>query len=748
MSLFGRFRSHPGAGRGEAGTPGQDAPALIEQGNALEDEGLLERALECYKEAVRLAPGLARAHLNLGNVLLAMGDTEAALAAYATALSRDPDFAAAHYNIGKANFTSGRPEAALAAFDRAIELKPDFVDAEVGRSLLLADLGRLDEAVAGYLRVLAVKPDYAEMHYCMGNALKGLGRVAEAAQCYRRAGGLKPDYLEAHSSLGSALQELGQLDEAAASYGRALELKPDYAEVHGNLGNVLRNLGKLEEAAASYRRVLAIQPESAEACSNLGVALSELGRFDEAMASFHRALELNPGLPGLHNNIGNTLKDLGELERAETSYLQGLQIKPDDSELHSNLLFLQNYRANLSAPQLLAQAMRYGEMAARRARPYAAWSNPREPGRRLRVGLLSGDFRAHPVGYFLDSILQVLASTAPDQLELFAYPSYFCDDAVTRRIQAHCHHWQSALGLSDESLARRIHDDGIDVLIDLSGHTAHNRLPVFAWKPAPVQATWLGYLATTGLKAIDYLIADAWTLPETEEANFTEEIWRLPESYLCFTPPTSDIGVGPLPALGNGYVTFGSFNNLTKMNDAVVALWARVLASVPDSRLLLKSRQLADASVRQRVLGDYARHGVDGARLILEGLVPRSEYLKPFRRMDIALDPFPYTGITTSVESLWMGVPVLTLAGKSFLSRQGVGLMMNAGLPDWIADDADDYVARAASHAADLRALASLRGGLRERALASPIFDAPSFARHFEAALRGMWRKWCGAEVH
>jgi protein O-GlcNAc transferase len=748
MGLFSRFRAPAGGGRGEAETPGQDAPALIEQGNALEDEGLLERALECYQEAVRLAPNLARAHLNHGNVLLAMGDAEAAVAAYATALSHDPDYAAAHYNIGKANFTSGRPQAALAAFDRAIELKPDFVDAEVGRSLLLADLGRLDEAVAGYLRVLAIKPDYAEMHYCMGNALNGLGRVAEAAQCYRRAAGLKPDYLEAHGSLGSALQDLGQLDEAAASYRTALELKPDYAEVHGNLGNVLRNLGQLEQAAASYGRVLAIQPESAEACSNLGVALSELGRFDEAMASFHRALELNRDLPGLHNNIGNTLKDLGQLDRAETSYLQGLKIKPDDSELHSNLLFLQNYRANLSAPLLLAQAVRYGDMATRRARPYAAWSNTREPDRRLRVGLLSGDFRAHPVGYFLDSMLEVLASAAPDQLELHAYPSYFCNDAVARRIKAHCHRWQSALGLSDESLARRIHDDGIDILIDLSGHTAHNRLPVFAWKPAPVQATWLGYLATTGLKAIDYLIADAWTLPKTEEANFTEEIWRLPQSYLCFTPPTDGIDVGPLPALGNGHVTFGSFNNLTKMNDAVVALWARVLASVPNSRLLLKSRQLTDASVRQRVLDDYARHGVDGARLILEGLVPRSEYLKPFRRIDIALDPFPYTGITTSVESLWMGVPVLTLAGKSFLSRQGVGLMMNADLPEWIAHDADDYVARAASHAADLRALASLRGGLRERALASPIFDAPRFAHHFQAALRGMWRKWCGAEVH
>jgi protein O-GlcNAc transferase len=747
MGLFGRFRAAPGSGRNAAESSEQTAPALIEQGNALEGEGLLDQALERYKQAVRLAPTLARAHLNVGNVLLAMGDTEAAVAAYTAALANDPDYAAAHFNIGNAHFRSGRTEAALAAYDKATELKPDFVDAQAGRSLALADLDRLDEAVAGYRQVLQIKPDYAEMHYCLGNALSRLGRVAEAAQSFRRAGELKPDLLEAHTGLGGALHDLGQLQEAASSYRRALELRPDFPEVHGNLGNVLRDLGQLEQAAASYRRLLALQPTSAEAYSNLGVALSELNRFDEAMASYRRALELNPDLPGLHNNIGNAQKDLGQLDAAEQSYRQGLKIKPDDGELQSNLLFLHNYRANLSAAALLAEARRYGDSVERRARPYAVWPNTREPNRRLRVGLLSGDFRAHPVGYFLDSILEVLASTARDQLELCAYPSYFCDDAVTRRIKAHCHRWQSAMGLSDESLARRIHDDGIDILIDLSGHTAHNRLPVFAWKPAPVQATWLGYLATTGVKAIRYLIADAWTLPETEEANFTEEIWRIPESYLCFTPPSDNTAIGPLPASASGHITFGSFNNLTKMNDAVVALWSRVLESVPNSRLFLKSRQLAESSVRRGVVEQYARHGVDGERLILEGLVPRSEYLKPYRRVDIALDPFPYTGITTSVENLWMGVPILTLAGKSFLSRQGIGLMMNAGLPEWIADDPDDYVARAVSHSADLPALASLRRGLRDRVLASPIFDAPRFARHFEAALRGMWRKWCEGEV-
>ncbi len=396
---------------------------------------------------------------------------------------------------------------------------------------------------------------------------------------------------------------------------------------------------------------------------------------------------------------------------------------------------------------LHAEARRYGELVMRLARPCKVWGNMPDPARRLRVGLVSGDLRAHPVGYFLENVLAALSAHAAGRLEIFAYSNHFSADAVTGRIKACCRGWHQAVGLSDEALARRIHGDGIDILFDLSGHTAHNRLPVFAWKPAPVQVAWLGYFATTGVAAMDYLIADPWTLPETEEIYFTEKIWRLPETRLCFTPPDVDVAVAPLPALTIGYITFGCFNNLTKVNDAVVALWARVLASVPNSRLFLKTKQLNEAAVRQSVAERFAAHGIGVGRIILEGSEPRAKYLAAYHRVDIALDPFPFTGGTTSAEGLWMGVPVLTLAGESFLSRQGIGLLMNAGLPEWIAADADDYVARAVSHAGDLQRLAALRNGLRQQVLASPIFDAPRFVRHFEAALRGMWAQWCDQQL-
>ena len=854
MGLFDRFRSvgrtAAGSSGNQAGASEQDALRLILEGNAIEEEGRIEEAMQRYEAAIRLAPTLARAHLNRGNMLLAMDDAEGALGAYATALVHNPDYAAAHYNMGNANIRSGRYEAALAAYRKAIGLRPDFADAEVALGYALEELGRDDEAmlhyqaalqlnpryagaafnlerllvqmgqrmfhngrhaaleswtrlriaedpdagfvwkilgtslqmqgkdslpawqraaellpedvevhsnlgdalqsrgqlegaVASYRRALEIQPDSIEAHNNLGVTLQDLGQLDDAVASYRRALKIKPDHAEVHNNLGVALKDLGQLDGALASTRRALEIKPDFTEAHYNLGNALKDLGRLNDAVASYRRTLTLKPDYAEAHNNLGIALIDLGQLDDAAASYRRALKIKPDYAEAHMNLGYVLKELGELNCALASTRRALEINPDYVEARNNLLFTYLLLANHPPAEMPAEARRFGELVARLAQPHMAWRNVPDPARCLRVGFVSGDLCNHPVGCFVEGVLAALASNASGRMELFAYPSHHRTDEVTERIKASCQGWHSAVGLSDESLAQRIREDGIDILIDLSGHTAHNRLPLFAWKPAPVQASWLGYLATTGVAAMDYLIADTWTLPAAEEANFTEKIWRLPETYLCFTPPDVEGVVSPLPALANAHVTFGCFNNLSKINDDVVALWARVMLAVPDSRLFLKTKQLREASVRKNVVDRFAAHGIDAERLILKDLVPRAEYLAPYQQVDIALDPFPYPGITTSVEALWMGVPVLTLAGESFLSRQGVGLLMNAGLPEWIATDPNDYVARAVSHAGDLQRLASLRSGLREQVLASPIFDAPRFAHHFEAALRGMWQKWC-----
>ena len=648
---------------------------------------------------------------------------------------------------GMALEEEARLDEALQRYDAAIQLMPELARAHFNRGNILLDRGDAAHALAAYTQAVAYKPDSAAAHYNIGNAHLHLGHPEAAVTAYNRAIELKPEFADAHVALGGVQETQGQLEAAAASYRHALLIQPDYAEVHGNLGGLLKGLGRLDEAVECYRQALRLKPDYVEVLSSMGVMLQDLGNYQEAIACHQRALVLKPDFALAHGNLGYLLLELGDFDHALMSLRRALELKPDFGDAYDNLLFIHNYLGDQPASLMREEAEAYGATVARQAKRWAVWPNCPDANRPMRIGLVSGDLCNHPVGHFLESVLAAVVSHAAGKIRLIAYLSDKFGDAVSERIKTSCEGWHPVVGLSDEHFAQRIREDQIDILIDLSGHTAHNRLPVFAWKPAPVQVSWLGYFATTGVAEIDYLIADPWTLPASEECNFTEKIWRLPETRLCFTPPDEEVSVSPLPALANGYVSFGCFNNLSKMNDAVVALWSRVLHAVPGSRLFLKARQLMEASVRQSIAERFAVHGVDAARLIFEDYTPRGNYLAAYQRIDIALDPFPYPGGTTSVEALWMGVPVLTLAGERFLSRQGVGLLMNAGLPEWIATDPDDYVARAVSHASDLERLAELRRELRQQVLASPIFDAPRFARHFEAALRGMWKAWCDTQT-
>lgn len=736
MGLFDRLTA---LGRSRA----DQAQRLIAEGQALEERGRAREALRLYDEAITLAPALERAHLNRGNALLALGDVAAATRAYETAIAHAPASAPAHYNLGNALAQAGRHDSAAAAYGKAIEFDPQFADAEVALGLLHEDRGRPDEAAAHYERALRIRPDYAPVHGNLGKVRLDQGRFGEAVASYRRALELDPRLGALHLGLAQALHAGRQLEAAVASYRTVLGSHPDFAPAHGQLGQALLALGRHDEAAAAFRRVLQLEPRHVDAACLLGNVLAEQGHLSEALAAYRRMLAVDASSALAHNNIGGVLRRLGQLDEAAASYERALQSDPHLLAARSNLLFIRNTLATAPSADLLAQARQFGAAAARAARPATQWDNPREPGRMLRIGLVSGDLRSHPVGYFLVGVLASLVSQAGGRIEAAAYHNHASFDEVSARIKASCRLWRPVADLDDAALAQQIRDDRIDILIDLAGHTGHTRVQAFAWKPAPVQLSWLGYLATTGVEAIDYLIADAATLPAEEEPFFTETIWRLPQSYLCFTPPAEVGEVSTLPALAGGTVTFGSFNNLAKVTDDVVALWSRVLAAVPASRLLLKAQQLQQASGREAIAARFARHGIAGDRLQLEGLVARADYLKPFSRLDIALDPFPYPGITTSVECLWMGVPVLTLAGRTFFARQGAGLLTHAGLPEWIAADEDDYVRRAVRHASDLQALADLRARLRSQVRASPLFDAPRFARHFEAALRGMWQRWC-----
>jgi len=671
---------------------------------------------------------------------LQAGRLDEAAARYEAILENHPDHPLALSHLGLALCQQGRLRDALPYLRRALEIEPGHAQTLLYLGLAHKELGEPEAATDCYRRATELEPDDYLAHNYLGSALRDSGQHDKAVASYRRALDLQPGVFQTHNNLADILHKLGRFEAAADSFRQALEINPGYAIAHNNLGNTLKALGQTEEAVESYRRAIALDPDYHEAHNNLGVALQELERFDAALDSYRDALRLKPDFAEAHNNFANTLQDLGRLGDSIAGYRRAIELQPGNAEAWSNLLFCQNYMADLTPAEMLAEARLYGDKALAQAVPYARWNSEPSPGKRLRVGLVSGDLRNHPVGFFLET---TLAALDPAKVELFAYVTDSREDALTRRIKPLFAGWQCIQGIVDADAARRIYDDSVDILIDLAGHTAQNRLPMFAWKPAPVQATWLGYFATTGVPGIDYLLADPQVVPAGEESHFNEAILRLPEIYYCFTPPDETVEPSALPALADGRITFGGFNKLAKMNDAVVALWARLLHAVPDSRLFLKAKGLSDPGLRNSILERYASHGIGPDRLLLEGASPRREYLAAYNQVDIALDPFPYPGGTTTADALWMGVPVLTPRGDRFIGHQGETILANVGLPDWIAANPDDYVAKAAAFVSDLPTLAELRSRLRTQLLASPLCDAPRFARNLEDALGKMWRVWC-----
>ena len=568
--------------------------------------------------------------------------------------------------------------------------------------------------------------------------LKQNGRINESLIASQKSVQLDLHDAEARNNLGNTLKELGKLDESEASLRQAIELKPDFAEAHNNLGVTLKAQGKLNEAEVSCRQAIKLKPDYAKAYNHLGVILQKLGRLNEAEASYRQAMKLKPNYAEAHSNLGVILQKLGRLNEAEASYRQAMKLKPDYAEAHSNLLFLYSGFMYESS-HYLKKAREYGQQIAKSVvSKYSTWlcvGNTKI----LRVGMVSGDLKNHPVGYFLEEFLNQLDEF---DFELYAYTTQSNEDDLTLRIKPGFTRWKSLVGISDVDAADHIYNDGIHILIDLSGHTAQNRLPIFAWKPAPVQISWLGYFASTGVAEIDYILGDPYVTP-TEEANhFSEKIWQLPESYICFTEPEVDIDVVSLPALDKKKVTFGCFNKIARITDPVVRVWSEILHAVPTAVLFLKDKNFEVESIRESFYDRFKVNGIQKDRLILEGQSPRSKYLAAYNRVDIALSPFPYGGGTTSAEGLWMGVPVITMQGNHFLSHLGESIANNTGLSDWIAVDEEDYVAKAIAFSTDLEGLEKLRSRLRAQVLSRPLFDAEGFANHFKNALRGMWKRF------
>lgn len=582
----------------------------------------------------------------------------------------------------------------------------------------------------------------AEVRRMLEGALEyhNKGRLEQAERLYRKILKADPNNIDALHLTGAIALQKGNNEAAQTYLAKTIELKPDLALAHSNLGNALTNLGRLDEAVASCRNAIALQPGLAGAHNNLGNALYNLGQLDEAAASYRKAIASKPDLALAHNNLSNTLFGLGRLDEAIASCRNAIELKSDYAAAHSNLIYGLKLKAEPSSSEIKVEADKFGDIVRSRAKPFVNWNVRRDPAKRLRVGMVSADFKDHVISRFLGSFLGHIDQS---RVELAAYSASVTEDDITERLKSHFALWRKVVGLDDRSLAGMVHDDAVDILIDLSSHTGGNRLPMFAYKPAPVQATWLGLFVTSGVPGMDYIITDPYLVPGDEAQYFSEEVWPLAESWFCLSTPDVAVEPEPLPALVNGTITFGCFNNLAKMTDVVVELWARVLLAVPGSRLFLKTRQLGDDLVRRNTLARFAAQGIGSDQLVLEGSSPYAEYFAAYNRVDVSLDPFPYAGGTTSLDSLWMAVPVLTRRGERADSHLGESIAQAAGLADWIADDDDDYVKKAADLTSDLQRLAELRAGLRERVLASSLYDGARFARHFEDALRGMWQRAC-----
>lgn len=572
----------------------------------------------------------------------------------------------------------------------------------------------------------------------MCGVIAGVRGDSVGAEDYcRQALALDPKLAVAHFNMGIALRSQKRLEEACQSFRRAVQLKPVYQEAMGALAHVYIALHDWSAALGLLKEIIAIWPHKAEAYCNLGTVYLGMGHVQEAIVAYEAALKTDPHLAGALNGLGGAYLGRGDFERAERCYRKCMAALPGDRQAHSNLLMLLNYVPGSDPVAVFEEHFAWGRAAEARIAPQQLDMRPKEIRRQLRVGYLSPDFREHSVASFIEPVLRHHDRA---QFEVFCYSSLPVPDETTRRIRRAVDVWQDIDKLSDSDAARRIREDRLDILVDLSGHTAGGRLGIFAARPAVVQMTWMGYPNTTGLRTIDYRITDAIADPAGEDAYHSETLLRLEGCFLTYQPWPSAPEVAPSPASGNGYVTFGSFNNFSKINFEVLQLWSEVLRQVPHSRLLLKCPALTDGSVRERVGAALVEFGVAAERLELLGHTPtREEHLARYARVDIALDTFPYNGTTTTCEALWMGVPVLSLLGSRHAGRVGASLLRAAGLEDWLATTPEEFVETAREKAADLLALGRLRQSLRGQLAASQLCDAAAFTRRLEAAMTSAW---------
>ncbi len=659
-------------------------------------------------------------------------------------LSAEPRNAGAHELLGRIAADRRHGDVAIRHYSAAISIAPRQAGlrAGLGRAYFVA--GRLPEAMRSLEQALALDPKDAVAQENLGNCYRHLGRLSEAAACYRKAVAANPQDPTAWISLVDALTDLGDPDAAVKAGRKAVAAGESPAGLRFSLARAHYRAGEYEEALQVLQRIAPGEGDGARLAHEIGAALAALGRSDDAIARFREAIAKRPDFALAHNSLAAELLSQSDLDGAIASFRKALSLKADfAARVHSNLLLTMNYQTATTQKQLYDESLRFDLRHARKlARGARTFENVRDPEKVLNIAYVSPDFREHSVAFFTR---RLVGAHDREKVRVWCYADVRKPDAVTRSFEKGADQWLSVTGMTDEDLAARIRADGIDVLVDLAGHTSDNRLLVFARCPAPVQVTWLGYPNTTGMRAMDYRLTDAIADPPGDSDRLhTEKLVRLAHGFLCYQPDDRSPGVSPPPFRRNGHVTFGTFNTTRKVTPEVVRAWAGILRGVPDARLLVKSGTLDDPKTRAGLVQAFAGHGIGAERLELRGFVAdEREHLALYSGIDVGLDPFPYNGTTTTCDALWMGVPVVVLQGDRHAGRVGASLMHQVGLTELVARDSEGYVALARALAGDREKLAALRGSLRERVRQSPLMDLTAFAHALEQAYREMWVAWC-----
>lgn len=671
------------------------------------------------------------------------GNFKQAESIYREILRVQPDNASVYYNLGIICQDELRFDESIYYYKEAIRINPNLHDAYFNLGAIFHSRGSFDDAIENYHNALKLDPNSADIHNNLGLSLKAKGETDQAIFHFRKALDLDPNFYSAWSNLGILLITAGQYDDGIQYLQQALQLNPQAMAYH-NLGIALQGKKQLDEAISYYHKALQLAPNFIDTYIHLGDAYRVKGMLHNAAAYLQKAIQLNQNSFTAYNILGLVTQEQGKIEEAGKYFRQALQLNPDCSVCYSNLLFLMNYHPTYDASFLFREHLNFAERFEKRSSAVISdHSNNKSPARRLKIGYVSPDFRRHSVAFFIQP---VLAAHDREQFEVFCYSDTLGIDEITNHIRGISDKWRTIAGLPDEKVLSLIRQDNIDILVDLAGHTGYNRMILFAQKAAPVQVTWIGYPATTGLSAMDYKIVDAYTDPPgMTESYYTEKLIRMPESFLCYLPPKDSPEAGDPAAHTRRHITFGSFNNFKKISTKMLRLWTGILKELPDTRLIMKSFSFSDEITRSYAHKFFISEGIAADRVECLPPVPSMrDHLTVYNYIDIGLDTFPYNGTTTTCEALWMGVPVITLAGERHASRVGTSLLSNVGLPEMITTTSEEYIQKALELAGNKEKLQSLRIHLRDMMLCSPLTDANKFTVHLEEAYRKIWTKWCG----